>query len=118
MELKEFFTVVGGNYERTTVRLAGEELVRHFLHKFPGDPSYGELKTALGERDLPVACCAAYALSGVAANLGLDALARSASALTKQLHAAQTLPPQEVIDAVDGEYRLAVESIGTLLIGD
>lgn len=116
MELEEFFVAVGGNYERTLARFLDEERIERFLHKFPNDPSYGALKAALEQEDLPAACRAAYTLSGVAANLGLDALAQSASVLTEQLHAAQTLPPRELIDAVDGEYRRSVEGVKILLI--
>lgn len=62
MTLQEFYARVGGDYNATLSRLPSEALVKKFILKYPGDPSFAQLK-------------------GVAQNLGMDRLYKAAAAL-------------------------------------
>lgn len=114
MELKTFYAAVGGDHAAVLSRLPGEALVRRFLHKFPADPAYNELKAALTAEDLPTAFRAAHTIKGTATNLGLDTLAAAASELTEALRGASAMPPQNLVDAVDTAYTLTVRQIAAL----
>lgn len=115
MELDRFYACVGGNAAQVLDRLYDKQLVRRFLRKFAGDPSYGELKAALAAEDIPVAFRAAHTLKGTAATLGLDTLAAAASELTEALRPADApLPPQALVTAVDAAYATAIDNIQQL----
>lgn len=114
MELNEFYLAVGGNCEDVLSRLPGEALVRRFVRKFPEDPSYAQLKTALAGQALPEAFRAAHTLKGTAATLGLGALATAASVLTEALRNASAEPEMELVQAVDAAYQTTLEQIARL----
>lgn len=81
MTLQEFYAAVGGDYAETFRRLPSEAMIRKFLLKYPGDPSYGQLDAALDAGDLQAAFRAAHTLKGVAQNLGLERLYKAADAV-------------------------------------
>ena len=56
MTLQEFYARVGGDYNATLSRLPSEALVKKFILKYPGDPSFAQ-------------------------NLGMDRLYKAAAAL-------------------------------------
>lgn len=114
MQLNDFFAAVGGDYKTVLDRLPGEDMIRRFLRKFPGDPSYANLQAALRAQDISGAFCAAHSLKGTAANLGLDALSENASVLTEALRGASTLPPRKLVDAVDAAYAVVISQIDQL----
>ena len=114
MQLNEFFAAVGGNYDLVLFRLPGENMIRRFLRRFTEDPSYGNLKTALAEQNISDAFRAAHTLKGIAANLGLDALANAASDLTEALRGASAMPPQRLMDAVDINYQNVIQQINQM----
>ena len=68
MTLQEFYARIGGNYETTIRRLPSEALVRKFVLKYPGDPSFNQLKDALAAQDWETAFRASHTLKGVAQN--------------------------------------------------
>lgn len=111
MELKDFFKEVGGDYEKVLLRIPDQNMVKKFICKFADDGSYSELKNALEGEDIPTAFRAAHTLKGIAANLGLDALAKAASELTEQLRGMADMPPEGYVEAVDKVYRLTMEKI-------
>ena len=47
MTLQEFYARVGGDYNATLSRLPSEALVKKFILKYPGDPSFAQLKDCL-----------------------------------------------------------------------
>lgn len=114
MELKEFFSQVGGEYEQVLDRLPSEAMVLRFLNKFTLDPSYGQLKAALEAEDIATAFRAAHTLKGTAATLGLDALAAAASELTEALWGADQMPNAGLVEPVDDAYKAAIELIAGL----
>lgn len=114
MTLHDFYAALGGDSRQVLDRLLSESMVRRFLHRFPDDPSYSELKAALAASDFSTAFRAAHTLKGTAATLGLDALSVAASELTEALRGASTAPKPGLVAAVDAAYRHATESIGLL----
>lgn len=111
MDIKHFFTAVGGSYEQTLSRLPSEKMILKFVLKFLDDPSYSQLKQALESEDIATAFRAAHTLKGTASTLGLGDLTVAASALTEQLRNATSLPPANAVDEVDKAYALTIESI-------
>ena len=74
MTLQEFYDRIGGDYKATISRLPSEALIKKFVLKYPGDPSFNQLKDALAAQDWELAFRASHTLKGVAHNLGMDRL--------------------------------------------
>ena len=111
MTLQEFYTRIGGNYDDTLRRIPSEAIVRKFVLKYPNDPSFGQLKDALAAQDWETAFRASHTLKGVAQNLGMDRLYKTAATLCdavrgpKPLEDASLWPPvvaahEEVLAAI------------------
>ena len=100
MTLQEFYARIGGNYETTIRRLPSEALVRKFVLKYPGDPSFNQLKDALAAQDWETAFRAAHTLKGVAQNLDFGDLGRSAAALTEALRGPKPLEDYSLYESV------------------
>ena len=95
MTLQEFYDRIGGDYKATISRLPSEALIKKFVLKYPGDPSFR----------------ASHTLKGVAQNLGMDRLYKTAATLCdavrgpKPLEDASLWPPvvaahEEVLAAI------------------
>ena len=104
MTLQEFYARVGGDYSATLSRLPSEALIKKFVLKYPGDPSFEQLRAALDAQDWELAFRASQ-------NLGMDRLYKAAAALCdavrgpKPLEDASLWPPvlaahEEVLAAV------------------
>ena len=100
MTLQEFYARIGGNYETTIRRLPSEALVRKFVLKYPGDPSFNQLKDALAAQDWETAFRAAHTLKGVVQNLGMDHLYEVSSALCEALRGPKPLTDPALREAV------------------
>ena len=105
MTLQEFYARIGGNYETTIRRLPSEALVRKFVLKYPGDPSFNQLKDALAAQDWETAFRAAHTLKGVAGNLGLLPLSRAVCAIVEPLRAREARDYGALYQAVLDEFR-------------
>lgn len=115
MDLKTCYEQMEGDYEAVMGRLRQEERVVKFLRLFSADENFQLLTQSLESRDWPVAFRAAHSLKGVALNLGLSALARSASELTECLRAGTpTQDPAPLYQAVQADYEKTVAAIGAL----
>lgn len=114
MNIEEFFKSVGGDYEEVITRLPSDEMIKKFVRKFPGDPSFNSLEKAFEENDVKAAFLAAHTLKGTAANLGLNSLSNAASTLTELLRDASALPEKSDFETVKSEYENAIEKISLL----
>lgn len=85
MEILEFYKAIGVENVTVMGRLRKEELVRKYLLKIPDDKTYQSLTDALEKKDYETAFRDAHTLKGVAANLDLEPLLLSSSALTETL---------------------------------
>lgn len=114
MDIKEFYNVVGGDYDEVLARLQSDVLIKKFVLKFAADPSYKDLQEAKRAGDISTAFRAAHTIKGVAATLGLTKLAVAASALTEELRPQKSFPLQEYFDAVDEAYGEVIAAINEL----
>lgn len=85
MTLKEFYEALGENYAEVFGRFGDESFLKRFVIKFLDDPSFFDLKTALGNRDIEAAFRAAHTLKGICLNLGFHALYKESAAVTEKL---------------------------------
>ena len=64
MTLQEFYDRIGGDYKATISRLPSEALIKKFVLKYPGDPSFNQLKDALAAHPihfrLPRQACSSH----------------------------------------------------------
>lgn len=111
--LREFFTAIGSDYDEVLSRLPSEEILIKFLPRFPEDPTYDALKEAQEKRDIAAAFLAAHTLKGVAASLGLQQLADTASDLTEQLRPQTDFPEETYFTAVDKAYACVIKALAT-----
>ena len=81
MTLQEFYARIGGNSADVLRRLPSEAMVRKFIGKYPADTSWGSLESAIHSQDWEAAFRAAHTLKGVAQNLGMDRLYKTAATL-------------------------------------
>ena len=111
MEVKTFYEQLGMGYEDVSGRLGSDALIKKFVLKSPGDPSFNQLKDALAAQDWELAFRASHTLKGVAQNLGMDRLYKTAATLCdavrgpKPLEDASLWPPvvaahEEVLAAI------------------
>lgn len=114
MELKKFFESVGGDYESVMTRLPSESMILKFVKKFLDDPSFSQLEKAFGDGDVHAAFLAVHTLKGTSASLGLDDLAREASALTEKLRGASHFPEDANLEGVLRAYERTVSVIKEL----
>lgn len=97
MTLQEFYDRIGGDYKATISRLPSEALIKKFVLKYPGDPSFNQLKDALAAQDWELAFRASHTLKGVAQNLGMDRLYKTAATLCDAVRG-----PKPLEDAASG----------------
>lgn len=114
MTLQEFYTRVGGNYEATLRRLPSEALVRKFILKYPGDPSYAQLEQALADKDWETAFRASHTLKGVAQNLGMDHLYQVSSDLCEAVRGGKPLTDASLWPPVQEANRQVLDAIKEL----
>lgn len=123
MTLQEFYDRIGGDYKATISRLPSEALIKKFVLKYPGDPSFNQLKDALAAQDWELAFRASHTLKGVAQNLGMDRLYKTAATLCdavrgpKPLEDASLWPPvvaahEEVLAAIRELYNIRDDAHG------
>lgn len=115
MTLSEFYNSIGESLNEVLERLRMEERVKKYLLLFLEDPSFNELQKAFASKDAETAFRAAHTLKGVAANLGLNKLSLSSSALTEDLRPYKfTADSQSLLEKVEADYTAAVNGIKQL----
>lgn len=116
MDLKSFYSNVGGDYDVMMTRMGKkEERIIKFLNKFTKDPSFENLKEALAAGNAEEAFRAAHTIKGVALNLELMDLQASSGQLTDILRDGE-IPgnAQEILARVEKDYQKATECISQL----
>lgn len=115
MNLKEFYTKIGGSYDAVLSRLGSENMIRRFVLKFAGDPTFESLTHGFSEGDPETAFRAAHTLKGVCSNLGFDRLLNVASELTEDLRPKSfTDRSESLLAEVKTEYDALIAAIGEL----
>ena len=87
MTVRECYEELGSDFDKVLSRLVSEALVKKFALKFLDDPSFGQLETALADKDAETAFRAAHTLKGICANLGFKSLFEVSYDITEALRA-------------------------------
>ncbi len=85
MDLREFFILVGGDYDEIMSRLLSERIILKYVLRFKDDTSLEELTKAFDENDMAVAFRIAHTLKGVCSTFGLGNLYKYSFELTETL---------------------------------
>ena len=96
MQLKEMFDKISGSYDGVMERLLSEERVIKFLGKFVNSPEYDNIVKAYDEKNYEDLFLHSHSLKGVALNLGLSKLGKSASELCDSVRHG---PPEGIFPA-------------------
>lgn len=112
MTIRECYKAIECDFDEVLKRLVSETLVKKFALKFLNDPSFGQLKTALEEKDAETAFRAAHTLKGVCLNLGFTNLFPPSQELTEKLRGADDVDgTEELFAAVEKEYNRTCEAL-------
>ncbi len=114
MTLRECYDELGSDFDKVLSRLVSEALVKKFALKFPDDPSFGQLKTALADKDAETAFRVAHTLKGICLNLGFENLLAPSKELTEKLRGATSVEGTdelELLAAVEKEYDRTCEAL-------
>ena len=114
MTLQDFYVRIGGNYADTVRRLCNDALVSRFVMKYPDNPSFRELCSALQASDWASAFRAAHTLKGVAQNLGFDRLHAACVPLTEALRGDRPLEDDSLLERVEAEHQRILSAIDAL----
>lgn len=114
MDIKECYSMLGGDYESALNRLYKEELVYKFALKFLNDGSYDLLCKSLEAGDYKEAFRAAHTLKGVCQNLSFTGLYESSSNLTEALRPGGHPEISELVCQVKADYSRTVSAIHKL----
>ena len=88
MTIEQCYETLGGDFQRVCRRLPGRRFVERFLARYLEDDSAQRLLSALDAGDAEEAFRYTLALKGVAGNLGLENLERSAAELAEAIRRA------------------------------
>ena len=114
MTVRECYEELGSDFDKVLSRLVSEALVKKFALKFLDDPSFGQLETALADKDAETAFRAAHTLKGVCLNLGFTSLYKVSAELTEVLRGRETEGSDELYEQVKEQYTILTEAIQEL----
>ena len=119
MTEREFYESIGGSYEEAAGRLMRDSFIRKFVCRFPEDPSFSALETAVAAQAWDDAFAAAHTLKGVVMNLAFTRLSAAAVAVTDALRPQnrESLTPERIAELfaeVKKEYETVLAAIGEL----
>ena len=111
MTVRECYEELGSDFDKVLSRLVSEALVKKFALKFLDDPSFGQLETALADKDAETAFRAAHTLKGICLNLGFDNLYKASFDITEKLRGRDTEGCEELLAKVEEQYNNTVDAI-------
>ena len=114
MELSEFYTSIGSDFDEVAARLESTALIARLVGKFAEDPSFSELERSLAAGEVEPAFRAAHTLKGISANVGFSGLYKSASALTELLRTGSLDGAAPLFGEVKAEYEKILSGIAAL----
>ena len=118
MTIRELYGQIGGSYEHAVQIMKKDKMIHKYLLKLSDSGVYESLKAAGESMDPARLFEAGHAMKGVCANLGLDELAETVSAITEEFRpgAARKLSDAEVkaaLQKAEALYKRAAEGIQT-----
>ncbi len=102
MNIRDFYTAVGGNFDDMLNNLGKEERILKFVLKFPESRVLDKISDALNSKDYETAFREAHNLKGMSINIGFVNLHKASCELTESLR----FGPK---GDVEGLYRLVAE---------
>ena len=111
MTVRECYEELGCDFDKVLSRLVSEALVKKFALKFLDDPSFGQLKTALADKDAETAFRAAHTLKGVCMNLGFNHLYKPSFDITESLRAGNLEEGLQLFGEVKKQYEKTIEAL-------
>lgn len=115
MTVKEFYEVVGGNYNKIIENLKKDDRILHFTNMFLEDNTFHELDIALKEKKYEEAFKAAHKLKGVCQNMYFDKMAQVVSEITEGLRNESDVDKAEsLFPELEKIYRLTIDSISQI----
>lgn len=116
MKLREIYEQLNGDYDSVIHRLHDDEKIKKFLLKFMNNKLDTLIRNALDAHDYETAFREAHNLKGICANLNLDALGKSASALTEALRGRN--PEGDItplVEAMQADYDMTIRALSVLI---
>lgn len=114
-ESKQALEALGMDLSQTLARFVGNEaLLFRFLNRFPDDPTFEKLVTAMDAGDSEDAFHQAHTLKGVVGNLGIGDLFVAVDPMVEDLRAGRMEEARAVFPQVKTLYDQAVETIRSL----
>lgn len=114
MNLKEFYEVVGGNYEDTVTRLMNENMVKKFVGIFVGDKSYENFIIDYNAGKLEDAFRDIHTLKGLSLNLGFDTLSNICVIVTDALRDGKNDVTDDMLNHLETTYLMTVNAIASI----
>ena len=115
MTCKEFYDIVGGDYEDVVNRFMSEENVLRFIPRFLTDTSFSLLGQGMAGRDINLAYRAAHTLKGIAQSFGFADLGKSSAVLTEVLRKKTFDGADELFATVQSDYDKVIAAIKQFL---
>lgn len=115
MTVKEFYESIGSDYNVALSRLMDDNFITKLLTKFKTDQNYANLESTMSSGDIKGAFTAAHTLKGLALNLGMDALGRTASELTEALRSEDGEKAKTLMPPVVEEYKKVTAALAQLI---
>lgn len=111
----DFFTSLSIDETAVMSRFGGSAaLLERFLKKFPADPSWPSLCTALEQQDLPEVERAAHTLKGVAGNFGFARLSQACADMVAAVRAGRAQDLPEAFGRAREQYQAIVDKIAQM----
>lgn len=102
----------GINYDEGLKRFMGKhELYEKYLKRFPEDPNFAALETALREGNTKDAFTYAHTLKGIVGNLSIDDFYNTLYDIVEKLRVDETEHIEEQFKVLKGQYEEAVEAL-------
>ena len=114
LNLQEFYSVIGEDYNEVLSRLPSEKLLMKVLKMYLSDPSYDSLCQSFAKGLIKDSFNAVHSLKGVAGNLGFSALAQKSSVLCEALRHADVMPDKKLFDEVVEAHQKVVKALAEL----
>lgn len=116
MDIKQCYEQMGGDYDDVMSRLRAEDRVKKFLLKIADDKNFELLVTSIAARNIEDAFRASHTIKGWCANLSLNRLGASATALTEALRGKTEYDPaiEPLLEKVKADYEATIAAIRAL----
>ncbi len=114
MTVCDFYTRINGNYQDVLSRLPNDAFILRFLKKFPAEPSFNELMSAIEKGEITASFEASHKLKGVAANLAFTELYNAVCELTEQLRPCTDAADSLIVNRVCNSYNRILDEIRCL----